>query len=52
VILAVFAPILGGQFVGFTQRLPTYVVRLQELAVKEGNALLDKYGGRGERGLA
>jgi predicted PurR-regulated permease PerM len=45
VILAVFAPILGGQFVGFTQRLPTYVVRLQELAVNEGNALLDKYGG-------
>ena len=45
VILAVFAPILGGQFVGFTQRLPTYVGRLQELAVNEGNALLDKYGG-------
>jgi predicted PurR-regulated permease PerM len=45
VILAVFAPILGGQFVGFTQKLPTYAVRLQELAVNEGNALLDKYGG-------
>jgi predicted PurR-regulated permease PerM len=45
VILVVLAPILGGQLVGFTQKLPSYVVRLQTLAVEQGNALLDKYGG-------
>jgi predicted PurR-regulated permease PerM len=44
-ILVVLAPILGSQFIGFTQRLPNYVVRLQELAVDQGNALLEKYGG-------
>jgi predicted PurR-regulated permease PerM len=44
-ILVVLAPILGSQFIGFTQRLPSYVVRLQELAVDQGNALLEKYGG-------
>ncbi len=41
----IFAPILGGQLVGFTQKLPTYVTRLQALAVDQGNMLLDKYGG-------
>ena len=45
VILVVFAPILGGQLVGFTQKLPSYVTRLQSLAVDQGNILLDKYGG-------
>jgi predicted PurR-regulated permease PerM len=46
VILIVFAPILSGQLVAFTQKLPSYVVRLQTLAVEQGNALLDKYGGQ------
>ncbi len=46
VILIVLAPILGGQLVAFTQKLPSYVVRLQALAVNEGNALLEKYGGQ------
>lgn len=45
VILVIFAPILGGQLIGFTQRLPSYVVRLQALAVDQGNVLLEKYGG-------
>jgi predicted PurR-regulated permease PerM len=45
VILVVFAPILGSQLVGFTQKLPNYVTRLQSLAVDQGNVLLDKYGG-------
>ena len=44
IILVIFAPILSGQLVEFTQKLPTYVVRLQALAVDEGTALLDKYG--------
>jgi predicted PurR-regulated permease PerM len=44
-ILIVLVPILGSQFVGFTQKLPSYVVRLQALAVDQGNTLLDKYGG-------
>jgi predicted PurR-regulated permease PerM len=44
-IVVIFAPILGGQLVGFTQKLPSYVVRLQALAVDQGNALLEKYGG-------
>jgi predicted PurR-regulated permease PerM len=46
VILIVLAPILGGQLVAFTEKLPSYVVRLQALAVNEGNALLEKYGGQ------
>ena len=44
-IVILVAPILGGQLVGFTQRLPSYVVRLQALAVDQGNGLLDRYGG-------
>jgi predicted PurR-regulated permease PerM len=53
-IVVVFAPILSDQLVGFTQKLPSYVVRLQSLAVEEGNGLLDKYGGpwRERLGLA
>jgi predicted PurR-regulated permease PerM len=44
-IFIVFAPVLSGQLVGFTQKLPSYVTRLQTLAVDQGNQLLDKYGG-------
>src|SRR5580698_10159225 len=39
VIVVVFAPLLGSQLVAFTQKLPNYVVRLQSLAVDQGNAL-------------
>jgi predicted PurR-regulated permease PerM len=45
IIVVVFAPLLGSQLVAFTQKLPTYVVRLQSLAVDQGNAMLNKYGG-------
>ncbi|MGD0723494.1 MAG: AI-2E family transporter [Roseiarcus sp.] len=53
-VLVAVAPILSGQLVGFTQRLPGYVERLQALAVDQGNSLLDKYGGpwREKFGLA
>ena len=44
-ILILVAPILGNQFVAFSERLPGYAVRLQQLAVEEGNALIAKYGG-------
>jgi predicted PurR-regulated permease PerM len=44
-ILVIVAPILGGQLVDFTAKLPGYVMRLQELAVEEGSMLIDKYGG-------
>jgi predicted PurR-regulated permease PerM len=59
VILVLFAPILGGQLVAFTQKFPSYVTRLQSLIVDQGNLLLDKYGGPwrerlglGEEGLS
>jgi predicted PurR-regulated permease PerM len=45
IILILIAPILSNQFVTFSERLPGYAVRLQELAVEEGNALIAKYGG-------
>lgn len=45
VILIVVAPLLGAQLISFAQRLPSYAIRLQALAVDEGNLLLDKYGG-------
>jgi predicted PurR-regulated permease PerM len=45
IIVVVFAPLLGSQLVAFTQKLPTYVTRLQSLAVEQGNAMLEKYGG-------
>jgi predicted PurR-regulated permease PerM len=45
VILIVVAPLLSSQLVAFAQRLPSYAVRLQALAVEEGNALIAKYGG-------
>jgi predicted PurR-regulated permease PerM len=43
-IFILVAPILGNQLVGFTRSLPTYVTRLQQLVVEEGNTLLEKYG--------
>jgi len=45
VILIVVAPLLAAQLISFTQHLPGYAMRLQALAVEEGNLLLDKYGG-------
>lgn len=45
IVLILVAPILGNQFVAFSERLPGYAVRLQQLAVDEGNALIAKYGG-------
>jgi predicted PurR-regulated permease PerM len=45
IVLILIAPILGNQFVTFSERLPGYAVRLQALAVEEGNALIAKYGG-------
>ena len=53
-IFILVAPILGNQLFGFMRSLPTYVTRLQQLAVDEGNQLLDKYAGawRDKLGLA
>ena len=45
IVLILVAPILSNQFIAFSQRLPDYAVRLQALAVEEGNALIAKYGG-------
>jgi predicted PurR-regulated permease PerM len=45
IVLILVVPILGNQFVAFSQRLPSYAVRLQSLAVDQGNALIAKYGG-------
>lgn len=45
IALILVVPILGDQFVAFSQRLPGYAVRLQALAVEEGNALIAKYHG-------
>ena len=44
-ILIFVVPILSSQLVTFAQRLPSYAVRLQALAVEEGNALIARYGG-------
>ena len=44
-VLVLLAPTLGNQLIDFTQKLPGYVVRLQALAVDEGNSLLERYGG-------
>ena len=38
-------PVLGSQFIAFAQHLPGYAVRLQTIAVDEGNAFIAKYGG-------
>ncbi len=50
-VLVLVAPILGNQLVGFTQNLPGYVIRLQALAVEEGNALIERYGGEWRNSL-
>ena len=50
-VLVLVAPILGNQLVGFTHDLPGYVVRLQTLAVDEGNALIERYGGEWRNSL-
>ena len=44
-LLLVAAPALATQFASFAQKLPGYAMRLQALAVDEGSALLDRYGG-------
>jgi predicted PurR-regulated permease PerM len=44
-LLVTVAPILANQLIGFTQKLPGYVTKLQSLAVDEGTALINKYGG-------
>ena len=44
-VLVLVAPTLANQLIDFTQKLPGYVVRLQALAVEEGNSLLERYGG-------
>jgi predicted PurR-regulated permease PerM len=38
-------PVLGSQFIAFAQHLPGYAMRLQAIAVEEGNAFIAKYGG-------
>ncbi len=43
--LIAVAPTLSTQFIAFSQRLPGYAIRLQSLAVEEGNYLNQKYGG-------
>ena len=44
-LLLVAAPALAAQFASFAQKLPGYAMRLQALAIDEGTALLDRYGG-------
>jgi predicted PurR-regulated permease PerM len=44
-LLITVAPILANQLIGFTAKLPGYVVKLQSLAVEEGTKLIDEYGG-------
>jgi predicted PurR-regulated permease PerM len=51
VLLVVVVPILGNQFINFTQRLPGYVVRLQSLAVDQSAALIERYGGEWRNSL-
>ena len=43
--MVVVAPILGHQLLGFTQSLPRYVVKLQQMATDEAGYLTNKYGG-------
>jgi predicted PurR-regulated permease PerM len=45
IVLILVVPILANQFVVFSERLPSYAMRLQALAVEEGNALIAKYRG-------
>jgi predicted PurR-regulated permease PerM len=44
-LLVTLAPILANQLIGFTEKLPGYVTKLQSLAVEEGTALINRYGG-------
>ena len=44
--LIIVVPILSGQLIGFSQKLPEYVGRLQALAVDQGNVFMQKYGER------
>jgi predicted PurR-regulated permease PerM len=44
-ILVLVVPVLANQLIGFTQKLPEYVMRLQALAINEGQALIKRYGG-------
>ncbi len=41
--LIIVVPILGEQLVNFAAQLPDYAMRLQTLAINEGNALIEKY---------
>ena len=43
--LVVVAPIVASQLVAFAQRLPGYAMRLQSLAIEEGRAIMQSYGG-------
>jgi predicted PurR-regulated permease PerM len=43
--MVIVVPILGNQLLGFTQKLPGYVIRLQALAAEQGASLANKYGG-------
>lgn len=43
--MIILMPILGHQLLGFFQKLPNYVVRLQQMATDEATYLANKYGG-------
>ncbi|KAB0269505.1 AI-2E family transporter [Microvirga brassicacearum] len=45
VALMVIVPLLGQQLGEFVDRLPSYVARLQQLAVEQGGPLIDRLGG-------
>jgi predicted PurR-regulated permease PerM len=45
IALIIVAPVLSNQLVAFAEHLPGYAMRLQALAVEEGNFLAQKYGG-------
>ena len=44
-LLLIAAPALANQFANFAQKLPGYAMKLQALAVDQGAALLQRYGG-------
>jgi predicted PurR-regulated permease PerM len=45
VALMVIVPLLGQQLGEFVERLPSYVARLQQLAVEQGGPLIERLGG-------
>ena len=45
VALMVILPLLGQQLAEFVDRLPSYVARLQQLAVEQGGPLIERLGG-------